>query len=233
MAGRDTLPAAVETPFRVASPTRSAGIGDHDLGVASTDDGLQGRGPSVAPAVGDDDRRAGQLVAHGEVGHLRAFEHGAPALVELAGRPPRDRRCVRVGCQVVGWLGRRGWRVGCRRVVWLPVGELVFKGLVDQAAHPGGDVDGFLSAESVEPAPHLGVDAEADGVFRRHAGILRYRGHSQLQVPHRDTHSQYTQCATLGLAMGRCTPPSNPPATSQRCRAVAPRRLAPPSRTLA
>ena len=210
MAGRDTLPAAVETPFRVASPTRSAGIGDHDLGVASTDDGLQGRGPSIAPSVGDDDRRAGQLVAHGEVGHLRAFEYSAPALVELAGRPPRDRRFVRIWLQLVGWLGRRGWRVGCRRVVWLPVGELVFKGLVDQAAHPGGDVDGFLSAESVEPAPHLGVDPEADGVFRRHAGILRERGHHRLQVDHRDTQSQYTQCATLGWRWGLSGPLRTP-----------------------
>ena len=227
MAGRDTLPATVETPFRVASPTRSAGIGDHDLGVASTDDGLKGRRPSVTPSVGDDDRRAGQLVAHGEVGHLRAFEYSAPALVELAGRPPRDRRFVRVWLQLVGWLG---WRAGCRRVVWLPVWELVFKGLVDQAAHPGGDVDGFLSAESVEPAPHLGVDPEADGVFRRHAGILRERGHHRLQVDHRDTLSQFTQCATLGLARGWLRSPFEPPSTSP-CRAVAMLHLAPPSRT--
>ena len=34
--GRVFLPAAFETPFRVGSPARPAGIGDHDLGVAST-----------------------------------------------------------------------------------------------------------------------------------------------------------------------------------------------------
>ena len=91
------MPAAVETPFRGASPARPAGIGDHDLGVASADDGREGRGPGVAPSVGDDDRRAAQLVARGEVGHPRAFEHGTPALVELAGRPPLDGRCLLVG----------------------------------------------------------------------------------------------------------------------------------------
>ena len=74
------------------------------------DDGREGRGPGVAPAVGDDDRRAAQQVARGEVGHVRAFEYSAPALVELAGRPPRDRRFLRVGFQVVVGLGRRGWR---------------------------------------------------------------------------------------------------------------------------
>ena len=46
---------------RVASPARPAGIGDHDLGVASADDVLEGRGPGVAPSVGDDDRRSAQL----------------------------------------------------------------------------------------------------------------------------------------------------------------------------
>ena len=45
-----------------------------------------------------------------------AFEHGAPALVELARRPPRDRPFLRVWCQGVGWrlvgLGRVGLLVG-------------------------------------------------------------------------------------------------------------------------
>ena len=173
MAGRDTLPAAVEPPFRVASPARPAGIGDHDLGVASTDDCLKCRRPGVAPSVGDEDRRAAQLVARGEVGHPRAFEHGAPALVELAGRPPLDRRFLRVGVQVVVWLGRRGWRLWGRGLDEFLVWELVFKGLVDQSAQPRGDVDGFLRAESVEPSPHFGVDPEADDGLWRHAGILR------------------------------------------------------------
>ena len=173
MAGRVSLPATVETPVRVASPAaRPAGIGDHDLSVGSTDDVREGRGPGVAPSVGDDDRRAGQLVALGQVGHLLAFEHGAPALVELAGRPPFDRRFLRVWCQVVVGLGQRVWRVWYQ-VVEFPVGELFLKGLVDQSAQPRGDIDGFLPAESVELAPHLAVDAEADGVFWRHAGILR------------------------------------------------------------
>ena len=101
--------------------------------------------------------RVTSLVACGKVGHVRAFEHGAPALVELAGRPSRDRRLVRVGGQLVDGLGRR---LGGLVRVGLLVGELVVEGLSDQAAHPGRDVDGFLPAESVELAPHLGVDAE-------------------------------------------------------------------------
>ena len=70
----------------------------------------------------DRDRRAAQLVALGEVDHPLAFEHGAPALVELAGRPPLDRRFPR--------------GVGCQGVVGLTVVELVVEGLVDQAAQP-------------------------------------------------------------------------------------------------
>ena len=139
----------------MASPARPAGIGDHDLGVASADDVREGRGPGVAPAVGDDDRRTGELVALWEFGHPLAFEHSAPTLVELAGRPPRGRRFLRVVFQGVVGLGRRGWRIGCQVVVGLPVGELFLEGLADQAAQPGGQVDGFLRAESVEPAPHL------------------------------------------------------------------------------
>ena len=105
--------------------------------------------------------RVTSLVACGKVGHVRAFEHGAPALVELAGRPSRDRRLVRVGGQLVDGLGRRlGGLVRVGLLVGELVGELVVEGLSDQAAHPGRDVDGFLPAESVELAPHLGVDAE-------------------------------------------------------------------------
>ena len=52
MAGREILSAAVETPSRVASPAaRPAGIGDHDFGVASADDGLDGRDPGTAAVV--------------------------------------------------------------------------------------------------------------------------------------------------------------------------------------
>ena len=204
----------------MVSPPRPTGIGDHDFGGASADDGREGRGPGVAPSVGDDDRRAAQLVARGEVSHLRAFEHGAPALVELAGHPSRDRRLVRVGLQLVDGLGR----LGGRGLVGLLVGELVLEGLVDQAAQPRGDVDGFLPAESVEPAPHLGVDPEADGGLWRHAGILRDRSYTHLRVDHVDTHrdtrSQFTQCATFGLAMGLLRSPFELPSKSP-CRAVA------------
>ena len=70
-------------------------------------------------------------------------------------------------------LSRHGWRVEGRGVVELPFGELFFEALVDQSAHPGGDVDGFFRSESVETSPRLRVDPEADGVFWRHAGILR------------------------------------------------------------
>ena len=117
MAGSDPLPAAVETPaVWLASPARPAGRRDHDLGVASADDVREGRGPGVAPSVGDDDRPAAQLVARGEVGYSRAFEYSAPALVELAGRPPRQRRFLRVWGQVVGGLGRRGGGSGAGAV---------------------------------------------------------------------------------------------------------------------
>ena len=54
----------------------------------------------------------------------------------------------------------------------LLVWEFVLEGLADQAAHPGRDVDGFLRAESVELAPHLWVDAEADGVFLAACGPM-------------------------------------------------------------
>ena len=52
----------------------------------------QGGGPGVAPSVGDDDRRSGQLVAVGKLGNPLALEHGAPAAVELAGLPTLDER---------------------------------------------------------------------------------------------------------------------------------------------
>ena len=121
----------------------------------------------------------------------RTIERRFPAVAVGGGlvappppHPPSDRRFPRVWCQVVVGLGRRvgcrgvvglgrrvgcrgvvglGRRVGCRGVVEFPVGELDVEGLVDQAAQPRGDVDGFLRAESVEPAPYLGVDTEADG----------------------------------------------------------------------
>ena len=183
MASRETLLAAVWTPCRVASPAaRPAGIGDHDFGGASADDGREGRGPGVAAAVGDDDRRAAQLVACGKVGHVRAFEYRAPALVELAGRPPRDRRLVRVGLPArrrarPARLAARG--PGPRRVS--SSGNSSLRAFLDQAAQPGGDVDGFLRSESVEPAPHFVVDPEADGGLWRHAGILRYSRYTHLQ----------------------------------------------------
>ena len=151
MAGREILSAAVETPCRVASPTaRPAGIGDHDFGVASADDGLDGRDPGVAAAVGDADRRAGEFVALVEVNHLSAVKYRGPhPTINLAGLPPLDQRFVRVGLPLVDGLGRRGGRLGGRGLVELLVGELVAQGLSDQAAHPGGDVDGFLR----RPAP--------------------------------------------------------------------------------
>ena len=96
-------------------------------------------------------------------------------LVELAGLPTLDRRLVRVGLQVVVGLGRRVWRFGpggVVGVVGLKVGELLFEALLDQSSQPGGDVDGFLLSESVDTAPHLGVDTEADGGLYRHAVIL-------------------------------------------------------------
>ena len=81
-------------------------------------------------------RRAAQLVARGEVGHLCAFEYSAPAMVELAGRPSLDRRFVRVGGQLVDGLGRRGGRLWGRGLVEFLVGELVLEGLSDQAGAP-------------------------------------------------------------------------------------------------
>ena len=105
-------PCRPRSRVRVVSPAWPAACRDHDLGVVSADDLLDGRGPGVAPSVGDDDRRAAQLVARGERGHRRAVEHRAPdPLVELAGRPPRDRRCLRVG-GVQGGGGRRIRRRG-------------------------------------------------------------------------------------------------------------------------
>ena len=55
----------------MASPARPAACRDHDLGVVSADDILDGRGPGVAPSVGDADWRAAQLVARGESSHRR------------------------------------------------------------------------------------------------------------------------------------------------------------------
>ena len=98
---------------------------------------------------------------------------GRPVLVTTISVALRLTTAVRVVVQVVVGLGRRDWRIGWQVVVGLPVGELVLEGLSDQAAHPGRDVDGFLRAESVELAPHLGVDAEADGGFWWHAAMLR------------------------------------------------------------
>ena len=209
MAGRDTLPAAVETPFRVASPTRSAGIGDHDLGVASTDDGLQGRGPSVAPSVGDDDRRAGQLVAHGEVGHLRAFEYSAPALVELAGRPPRDRRFVRIWLQLVGWLGRR---VGCRARRLAPRrGKLVFKGLVDQAGATQAETLTAFSLRSRSSRRRIWGSTRKrtafSGGMRVYYASADTTGYMWTTGTHKASIPNVLHWACRG---GVCAPPSNP-----------------------
>ena len=137
-------------------------IGDDDLGVASADDLLEGRGPRVASSVGDDDGRSGQLVAVGEQGDPLALEHGAPAPVELAGLPTLDGRLARVGPEDLVGLGRRLGRVGPGGVAGLEVGELLDEALLDQASQPGGDVDGFFLPESVETSPHQGVDPEAD-----------------------------------------------------------------------
>ena len=173
MAGRMSLPAAVETPsvwpHLRGRPVLVTTISVSLLLTTSLRVVVQASPRLSVTRI----RRSAQLVALGEVGHPLAFEHGAPALVELAGRPPLDGRFLRVGCQGVVGFGRRVWRVGCRGVVGLPVGELVLEGLSDQAAHPGRDVDGFLRAESVELAPHLGVDPEADGGFWWHAAMLR------------------------------------------------------------
>ena len=131
MAGLVTRPAAVETFLR--GLTGAAGrLSDHDLGVVSADDILDGRGPGFAPSVGDADWRAAQLVARGESGHRRTVEHRAPhPRVELAGRPPLGRRRVRVwvqgGCGRGGRIRRRGAQVVAEQC---PV-PVVLQGLIE------------------------------------------------------------------------------------------------------
>ena len=106
---------------------------------------LEGRGPGVAPSVGDDDRRSAQLVAVGEFGNSLALEHGAPATVELSGLPTLDGRFPRVWFQGIVGLGRRLWRARFRGVVGFNVGELLFEALLDQSSQPRRDVDGLIS----------------------------------------------------------------------------------------
>ena len=148
-----------------ASLAWPAGSHDDDGGVASVDDLGEDRAPGLVLAVGHDERGSRQLVAAGERGDPVALEDGAPLAVgEPARLPTRDGRLVGVGLQAHA----NRWRVGFRLVGF--VGELLFEGLADALAQPGGDVDGLLVSELVEEASGFGVRAEADDDVRRHGG---------------------------------------------------------------
>ena len=83
-----------------------------------------------------------------------AVEGGAPGSVgEAAGAEAGEGSGGRVR-----WFGQR----------WLRSGEVAIKGLGEDVAGPGGDVEVVVGAEAFEAQAELGADADLEGVASTH-----------------------------------------------------------------
>ena len=103
------------------------------------------RRPGAAPTVGDADRGSTRVLR--ERGDIGSVEHGAPAVVKLAGFSASEglsRRRLEVG---------REFAVECRR---------------DDVTSPGADVDVPFIAKPREAVTEFGFDADLENVCTPH-----------------------------------------------------------------
>ena len=81
-------------------PLRPAGVADDDALLVAGDDLGDHSRPGAAPAVGDADRGSARVLREG--GDIGSVEHGAPAVVELAGSPAGEGLSLRRASRSAG-----------------------------------------------------------------------------------------------------------------------------------